>query len=67
MYTEEREEGCVDMIQCHGADYALDVWRTSDASWMDPEGADEEETMSINMVEAAEERLSRCQQIRKSS
>jgi hypothetical protein len=55
------------MIQCYGPDDALDVWRTSDASWMDPEGADEEGIMIINMVEVAEKRLSRCQQIRKSS
>jgi hypothetical protein len=47
------------MVPCDRTDDVLDGWRTPDTSWMGL-GADEEEIVFINVVEAAEERPLRC-------
>jgi hypothetical protein len=58
--TETEEEDRDSVVKCKGMDDVEDVWRTLDASWLDMEGVDDGEVLSIKVMRAEEEESPKC-------
>ncbi len=53
--TEEENEGCINLLKCDGGEVSESGWKTSDASWLDMEGAKKGTALVDNVMKAEEE------------
>jgi hypothetical protein len=60
MDTEEKDEGCVNVIQCDGMDDTASGWRMPDASWLYIVEADAGELLVANVMKAGGKRPPKC-------